>query len=121
VFSILLFIHFYPFTGLGFQQFTQFAYTITDIRHSYYECSPIALDVGKIAAEIILFPYSRDPEIGSLTPSKSTGGFAINAIIKTEVATSRHGIIRTPNQPTYKRLSVDVTQLQNWFQRLFCF
>jgi hypothetical protein len=43
----------------------------------------------------------------------STGGFAINAIIKTEVATRRQGIIRTPNHPTYKRLSVEVTQSQN--------
>jgi hypothetical protein len=43
----------------------------------------------------------------------STGGAPINAIIKTEVATRRHGIIRTPNHPIYNRLLVDVIQLQN--------
>jgi hypothetical protein len=48
----------------------------------------------------------------------STGGFAIKAIIKTEVATRRQGIIRTPNHPTYSRLFVEVTQEQKSFQRL---
>jgi hypothetical protein len=42
----------------------------------------------------------------------STGGAATNAVIKQIVAASRHGIIRTPNQPTYKRLFVDVTHEQ---------
>ena len=49
----------------------------------------------------------------------STGGAPINAIIKTEVATRRQGIIRTPNHPTYKRLFVEVTQEQKSFHRLF--
>jgi hypothetical protein len=48
----------------------------------------------------------------------STGGFAINAIIKTEVATRRQGIIRTPNHPTYNRLFVLVTHWQKFSQRL---
>jgi hypothetical protein len=48
----------------------------------------------------------------------STGGAPIKAIIKTEVAARRQGIIRTPNHPTYKRLFVEVTQEQNCSQRL---
>jgi hypothetical protein len=36
----------------------------------------------------------------------------MKAMMKQVVAASRVGIINTPNQPTYKRLSVDVTQLQ---------
>jgi len=43
----------------------------------------------------------------------STGGAAINATMKQVVAASNVGIIRTPNQPTYKRLLVEVTQEQN--------
>jgi hypothetical protein len=66
----------------------------------------------------MLLPYIKDPATGSLIPSISTGGFAIKAIIKTEVATRRQGIIRTPNHPTYKRLFVEVTQEQNCSQRL---
>jgi hypothetical protein len=48
----------------------------------------------------------------------STGGFAIKAIIKTEVATRRQGIIRTPNHPTYNLLSVEVTHSQKFCQGL---
>jgi hypothetical protein len=48
----------------------------------------------------------------------STGGFAIKAIIKTEVATSKVGIAKTPNHPTYNLLFVEVTQEQNCSQRL---
>ena len=57
--------------------------------------------------------------MGSLTPSKSTGGFAINARIKQIVAVKTVGISRTPNHPTYNRLFVEVTQLQNCSQVLF--
>jgi hypothetical protein len=32
-------------------------------------------------------------------PSISTGGAAMNAIIKTEVAVNKVGIIKTPNHP----------------------
>jgi hypothetical protein len=67
---------------------------------------------------MMLFPYIREPATGSLIPSISTGGFAIKAIIKTEVATSRQGIIRTPNHPTYNLLSVEVIQEQKSSQRL---
>ena len=45
----------------------------------------------------------------------STGGAPIKAIIKTEVATRRQGIIRTPNHPTYNLLFVEVTQEQKSF------
>jgi hypothetical protein len=40
----------------------------------------------------------------------------MNAIMKQVVAARRQGIIRTPNQPTYRRLLVEVTQLQNCSQ-----
>jgi hypothetical protein len=43
----------------------------------------------------------------------STGGAAMKAMMKQVVAVKRVGIINTPNQPTYRRLSVLVTQLQN--------
>jgi hypothetical protein len=41
----------------------------------------------------------RDPETGSRIPSISTGGAAMNAIIKTELAVNKVGIIKTPNHP----------------------
>ena len=62
---------------------------------------------------MMLFPYRNDPATGSLIPSMSTGGAAINAIMKQVTAVSKQGIINTPNQPTYKRLLVDVTHSQN--------
>ena len=62
---------------------------------------------------MMLFPYRNDPATGSLIPSISTGGAAINAIMKQVTAVSKQGIINTPNQPTYKRLFVDVTHSQN--------
>ena len=48
----------------------------------------------------------------------STGGAAINATMKQIVAASNVGIIRVPNQPTYRRLFVEVTQEQKSFHRL---
>jgi hypothetical protein len=42
----------------------------------------------------------------------STGGAAMNAMMNTEVAVKRVGIIKHPNQPMYKRLSVLVTHSQ---------
>jgi hypothetical protein len=36
----------------------------------------------------------------------------MKAMMKQVVAASRVGIINTPNQPTYRRLSVEVTQEQ---------
>ena len=36
----------------------------------------------------------------------------MKAMMKQVVAAKRVGIIRTPNQPTYRRLSVEVTQVQ---------
>jgi hypothetical protein len=46
----------------------------------------------------------------------STGGAPTKAIIKQVVAASKVGIIRIPNQPTYRRLFVEVTQEQNCSQ-----
>jgi hypothetical protein len=72
----------------------------------------MALLLGTTAPEIMLLPYNNEPDTGSLIPSISTGGAAMNAIIKHMVAASSVGIIRTPNQPTYRRLLVDVTHEQ---------
>ena len=44
-----------------------------------------------IAPEIMLFPYSKEPETGSRIPSISTGGAAINAIMNTDVAVNNVG------------------------------
>ena len=46
----------------------------------------------------------------------STGGAATNAVMKQTVAANSVGIISTPNQPTYRRLLVEVTQEQNCSQ-----
>ena len=78
----------------------------------------MALEDGTTAPEMMLFPNNREPATGSLIPSISTGGAAINAIMKQVAAARRHGIIKTPNHPTYKRLSVDVTHSQNSSQFL---
>ena len=42
----------------------------------------------------------------------STGGAATKAMINTEIAVSKVGIIITPNHPTYKRFSIEVTHSQ---------
>jgi hypothetical protein len=42
----------------------------------------------------------------------------MNAIIKTEVAVNKVGIIKTPNHPMYRRFSVLVIQLQKRPHRL---
>ena len=67
---------------------------------------------------MMLFPHIREPETASLIPSISVGGAAINARIKQVVAVRRHGIIIVPAHPTYRRLSVEVTQEQNSSQAL---
>ena len=72
----------------------------------------MALLLGTTAPEMMLLPYNNEPDTGSLIPSISTGGAATNAVIKQIVAASSVGIIRTPNQPTYRRLLVDVTHEQ---------
>ena len=43
----------------------------------------------------------------------STGGAATNAMMKQVIADNRVGIIKTPNQPMYKRLLVLVIHPQN--------
>ena len=50
----------------------------------------------------------------------STGGAPMKAIIKQVVATNKVGIPNTPNQPTYKRLLVEVTHSQNCDQGFVC-
>ena len=42
----------------------------------------------------------------------STGGAATKAMMKTDTAVNNVGIMITPNQPTYKRFSVEVIQSQ---------
>lgn len=71
-----------------------------------------------IAPEMMLFPYSKEPETGSRIPSISTGGAATKAMMNTEVAVSRVGIIKTPNHPMYRRFSVLVIQSQKRPHRL---
>jgi len=46
----------------------------------------------------------------------STGGAATKAVMKQTVAANRVGIISTPNQPTYRRLLVEVTHSQKLSQ-----
>ena len=70
-----------------------------------------------------MLPYKKEPATGSLIPSISTGGAAINATMKHAAAVSKHGIMSTPNHPTYILLFVDVTHSQNSGQparRPFC-
>ena len=62
---------------------------------------------------MMLLPYMSDPATGSRIPSMSTGGAAMKATMKQIVAANRVGIISVPNQPTYKRLLVEVTHSQN--------
>ena len=63
---------------------------------------------------MMLLPYMSEPATGSRIPSISTGGAAMNATMKQVVAANSVGIISTPNQPTYKRLLVDVTHSQKF-------
>ena len=60
-----------------------------------------------------MLPYKKEPATGSLIPSISTGGAAMTATMKHAAAVSKHGIMSTPNQPTYNLLLVDVTHSQN--------
>jgi hypothetical protein len=71
------------------------------------------LEEGTTAPEMMLLPNMSEPATGSLIPSISTGGAAMNATMKQAAAVSKQGIIKTPNQPTYKRLLVEVTHSQN--------
>src|SRR4028118_1376661 len=72
----------------------------------------MAFEEGTTAPEMMLLPNIKLPATGSRIPSMSTGGAAMKAMMKQVVAANRVGIIRTPNQPTYRRLSVEVTQVQ---------
>eukprot|EP00960_Hanusia_phi_P000938 25675-Hanusia_phi.AAC.1 len=66
----------------------------------------------------MLFPYKSDPATGSRIPSISTGGAAMKAMMKQLVAVNNVGIIKTPNQPMYKRFSVLVIQEQKRSHKL---
>jgi len=48
----------------------------------------------------------------------STGGAAMNAMMYTEIAVKRVGIMITPNQPMYKRFSVEVIHSQKRAHKL---
>lgn len=73
---------------------------------------PIAFELGMIAPLMMLLPYNKEPATGSRIPSISTGGAAIKAMMKQEVAVNNVGNIKQPNQPMYKRFSVLVIQAQ---------
>jgi len=66
----------------------------------------------------MLFPYSKDPATGSRIPSISTGGAATKAMMNTDVAVNKVGIITTPNHPIYRRFSVLVIHVQKRSHRL---
>ena len=59
---------------------------------------------------MMLFPYNKEPATGSRIPSISTGGAAMNAMMKQDVAVNNVGNIKQPDQPMYKRFSVLVIQ-----------
>jgi hypothetical protein len=48
----------------------------------------------------------------------STGGAAMKAMMNTDVAVNKQGIMITPNQPMYKRFSVEVIHSQKRAHRL---
>ena len=48
----------------------------------------------------------------------STGGAATKAMMNTDVVVNKQGIMITPNQPMYKRFSVDVIHSQKRAHRL---
>jgi len=56
----------------------------------------MALLLGTTAPDMMLFPYIKLPATGSRMPSISTGGAAMNAMIKHVAAANKQGIIRTP-------------------------
>jgi hypothetical protein len=56
----------------------------------------MALLLGTTAPDMMLFPYIKLPATGSRMPSISTGGAAMNAMIKHVAAANKVGIMRTP-------------------------
>ena len=79
--------------------------------------------IWSLAADC-LSSFSNSPSLSLSLQTKdtdyvmSTGGAAMNAIMNTLVAVKSVGIIRTPNQPMYKRFSVLVTHSQKRAHRL---
>ena len=66
-----------------------------------------------------IHPISKQVEkTCSDTEKESTGGAAMKAMMNTEVAVNNVGIMITPNQPMYKRFSVEVIHSQKRAQRL---
>lgn len=78
----------------------------------------MALLEGTTAPEMMLLPNINEPATGSRIPSMSTGGAAMKAMMKQVVAANSVGIMITPNQPTYRRFSVLVIQLQKFSHTL---
>jgi hypothetical protein len=64
------------------------------------------LEEGTSAALIILLPYRREPETGSLIPSISVGGADMKPKMNTSEPTKSRGNIKIPKTPTYKRFEV---------------
>jgi hypothetical protein len=60
---------------------------------------------------MMLLPYIKEPATGSRIPSISTGGAAMNAMMKQVVAVNKVGIIKQPNQPMYKRFQIEIIDL----------
>ena len=59
----------------------------------------MAFELGIIDLEIILLPYSKDPDTGSLIPSISTGGANEKLTRKETEETVKRGNIKIPNKP----------------------
>ena len=87
---------------------------IKDADSKWDKGSPIAFEEGTTAPEMMLFPYMSEPNEFTDTVDIDRGA-AMNATMKQIVAANR-GIIRTPNQPTYRRLLVEVTHSQKLSQ-----
>jgi hypothetical protein len=60
----------------------------------------------------MLLPYIKEPATGSRIPSISTGGAAMNAMMKQVIAVNNVGKITTPNHPMNKRFSKLAVQEQ---------
>ena len=67
------------------------------------------MEEGTTAPEMMLLPYRRDPDTGSLIPSISTGGHAKKPTMYTTDARVNRGKVSSPNQPIYNLLEVVVT------------
>ena len=62
-------------------------------------CTPMALDDGITAPDIMLLPYRRLPATGSLIPSISTEGEKMKLTRYAHKATTKRGNMSTPKKP----------------------